>query len=103
MTLAFRCAHRGGKCDCVGDCALERALAAPAPTCLRCGHPMPLDDHFRLDHQQTDSPGVTMQLVEFRRGLEQAGVDAWGAEVRLYRCGPCDTAEALFVYPDKTS
>jgi hypothetical protein len=103
--LAFRCARRGGACDCLGwsvsadACALDRALAADPPACDRCGRPTRLEDRFRLDHQATDDPAVTMQLVELRQILADAGVDTWGTDVLVYYCEPCDTAVAHFPAP----
>ena len=95
--LAFRCAHHGGKCNCdAGACALGRALEQTPPPCSRCGRQTRLEDRFRLDHEAADGPGVTMQLVEIRRDLEDAGVQAWGAEVIVYYCEPCDLAEVSF-------
>lgn len=101
MTLAYRCRNRGGVCDCpAGVCGVDRALAEPPPVC-KCGRPTRLEDRFKLDHQPTDSPGVTIQLVQLHADLETTGVDAWGAVVTLYYCEPCDAAEAVFDYPDQ--
>lgn len=98
--LAFRCARHGGKCSCEGGCRLDSALARTPPPCARCDRPTRLEDRFTFEHEATDGPGVTMQLVEMRRHLQQAGVEAWGAEVLLYHCQPCDVAEAYFLKPE---
>lgn len=71
-----------------------------APTC-QCGRTMRLEARFRIDHEPADGPRNTLQLVELRTALEQVG--AWGADVTLYYCEPCDVAEAQFAYPDEAS
>jgi hypothetical protein len=68
-----------------------------APTC-RCGRAMRPEASFRLEHEDDDHPGTTMQLVATRAELEAVG--AWGTEVTLYYCEPCDIAEAHFAYPE---
>lgn len=100
--LAFRCRDRGGLCDCpAGACGLDRALSEPPPRCERCKRTARLDDRFRLDHQETDDPGVTMQLIELRRVLQDAGAEAsWGAELLLYYCETCDIATVQFHHPE---
>jgi hypothetical protein len=102
--LAFRCAVRGGECDCIAErctCRLDAALEVEAPACERCGRPTRLEDRFRLDHEQTDGPGLTLQLIETRNTVEQSGVDMWGAEVRVFYCEPCDVAEMHFLQEDE--
>jgi hypothetical protein len=69
------------------------------PVCP-AGHQMRINAQFKLDHEPTDDPGVTLQLVETLRGLEAAGVAARGADVTLWYCEICDLAEAEFIYPD---
>lgn len=76
-------------------------MSGDVPTCSKCGRTMRVDSTFRLEHEDTDSPGITMQLVQLRADLEEAGVDAMGAEVTVWYCEPCDVAEALFAYPQK--
>ena len=70
-----------------------------APTCGRCGRPMRLESLFTVSHEDGDHPGTTMQLTEARAMLEAVG--AWGAQVTLYVCDPCDVAEALFGHPEE--
>lgn len=104
--LAFRCAWRGGACDCVGwslsreVCALDHALATTPPLCDQCGQPTHLHDRFRLGHEPADGAGVTMQLVELLHKLKESGIESEGAELRVFVCDPCDIAEILFVHAD---
>jgi hypothetical protein len=64
---------------------------------------MQLRTRFKLDHEATDGPGLTMQLVETLQKLREAGAgDSIGAEVAVWVCEPCDAAEAFFAYPERS-
>ena len=88
--LAFRCAHRGGRCDCdESTCTLDRALCLRPPACTKCGRTMALHDRFTFDHEPADDPGVTMQLVEALEFAKRTGMETMiGAEVIVYYCEP---------------
>lgn len=75
-----------------------------APACDKCGRPMRLEGRYKLDHEDTDSPAMTMALVNLLEDLRQSGAaDSIGADIALWVCDPCDIAVALFSYPEEAS